>query len=111
MHQQQDARQGRGILAQAFQPDLGPDQGFDAALTRLLVELDGPKQVAEIGDGECRLLVAAGGLDDIVNAAGAVNHGKLGVQTQMDKHGDYCARPRPLEVNLSSHEICGHYLK
>jgi uncharacterized ion transporter superfamily protein YfcC len=32
------------------------------------------------------LLVSAGGFNGIVNAAGAVNHGKLGVQTQMDKH-------------------------
>ena len=106
MHQQQDTRQCCGILAQAFKPDLGPDQGLDAALARLLVELDGTKQVAQIGDGERRLVVTASGLDDVVNAAGAVNYGKFGVQTQMDKHGSYCARPIPLEVNLSSHEIC-----
>jgi hypothetical protein len=92
LHQQHHARQLRGVLGQALHHDLGTDQRLDAGAARFLVELDRAKQVVEVGDGQRGLAIGGGGLHDVVNAVGAVNDGKFGVQAQMDKHGGHCRK-------------------
>ena len=89
LHQQQQARQRAGILAQPFEPDFGANQRLDAALARRFVKLDGAKQIAQVGDGQSRLAVSGRGLDAVANAVGAVNDGKFSVQTKVDKHGSF----------------------
>ena len=72
-HQQQHAA-GRVLLRVApLQQHLGTDQRLDAGAARGLVELDGAKQVAEIGDGQCRLPVARCCRHHVVHARGAVD--------------------------------------
>ena len=77
----------RGVRAQAFQQHLGAEQRLDARAARFLVELDGAEQVVQVGDGQRRLAVGRGGLDDFVDAVGAVDDGEFGVQAQVDEHG------------------------
>ena len=89
MHQQQQARQRAGILAQPFEPDFGANQRLDAALARRLVKLDGAKQIAQVGNSQSRLAISGRGLDAVANAVGAVNDGKFSVQTKVDKHGSF----------------------
>ena len=59
---------------------------LDALAARLLVELDRAEQVVEVGDRQRGLPVGGGGLDDFVDAVGAVDDGKLGVQAQVNEH-------------------------
>ena len=80
LHQQQHARELPRLHAQALQPDLGANERLDAALAPFLVELDGAKQVAQVGNGQRRLAVGSGRLDHLVDAGGAINDGKFGVQ-------------------------------
>jgi len=86
LHQQHDAGESAGLLAQPVHEGFGADDGLDALAPALLVELDGPEQVVQVGDGQCGLLVGSGGLDDVVDSVGAVDDGKLGVQAQVNKH-------------------------
>jgi len=106
LRQQQQARPGgrpslrggtRGRGAQPLQQHLGPEDGLHPDAARRLVELDGPKQVVEVGDGQRGLAVGGGGGGDGVDARGAIDDGKLGVQAQVYKHGHDCrdARPAP----------------
>ena len=79
----------RRILAKPLQPDFGTQDRFDTALAPLFVELDGTKQVAQIGDGQGWLAISGCRFDNLVDAVGAVNDGIFGVQTQMYKHMGY----------------------
>ena len=95
LHQQDYARQrilgaGRG---QAFDAKLGAYQRFDAGATSGLVELDGAEQVVQVGDGQCGLAVAGRSLDDVIDAVGAVDDGKLGVQAEVNVHACIVGRP------------------
>jgi hypothetical protein len=67
-----------------LQQELGPDQRLDARAARGLVELDGPEQVVQVRDPQRRLAIVGRGLDDLVDAVGAVDDGELGVQAQVD---------------------------
>jgi hypothetical protein len=95
LHQHQHARQRVLVGAQALQHQLGADQRLDAGAARGLVELDGPEQVVQVGDRQRRLAVGRRGLDDVVDAVGAVDDGELGVQAQVDEHCVDCRKPRP----------------
>ena len=92
LHQHDDARTD-GVFADAFQRNFGPQQRLDPLATSFFVELDGAKQVVQVSDGQGRLAVCGGSLDDLVNAVGAVDDGKLGVEAQMDEHGLHCRNP------------------
>jgi UPF0176 protein len=59
---------------------------LNALAARSFVKLDGTKQIAEVGDGQSRLLIVCRRLHHIVNAAGGIDNGKLGVKAQMNKH-------------------------
>jgi len=95
LHQQDDARNLGQIARQAFELNFRTQDGFDPFSATFLVELDTTKQVVQVGDGQGRLSVFGCPLDDIVDAAGGVDDGKLGVKAQMDKHGRHF-RPPPL---------------
>ena len=96
LHQQDHAGWCSCVFAQTLQPDLRTQQRFDTTLARLFVKLDSTKQIAQIGDGQGRLLLLAGNAQHIFNPAGAVNHRELSMQTKVNKHGRYCAaRPGP----------------
>ncbi|MCY1543406.1 hypothetical protein D9M68_792230 [compost metagenome] len=95
LHQQDHARRGRlvaaghgarGFVGEALQHHLGAQQGLDARAARGLVELDRTKQVAQVGDGQGGLAVGRRRGHHVVDAVGAVNDGKFGVQAQMDEH-------------------------
>ncbi|MCY1523188.1 hypothetical protein D9M68_580760 [compost metagenome] len=86
LHQQNEAGQRAGLLAQPVDEDFSTDDGLDALAPALLVELDRPEQVVQVGDGQRGLLVGSGGLDDFVDSIRAIDDGKLGVQTQVNKH-------------------------
>ncbi len=73
MHQQQQARR-RCIGTDSFKDDFSANQRFDAAFARLPVKLDGTKQIAQIGDGQCTLQVGSGAIDDIIDAIGTINN-------------------------------------
>ena len=64
----------------------GADQGLDAGRARFLVELDAAEQVVQVGDRQRRLAVGRRGLDGFVDAVGAIDDGKFGVQAQVNKH-------------------------
>jgi hypothetical protein len=55
-----------------------------------------PNSVVEVGDAERRLGVGRRGLHDLVDAVGAVDDGKLGVQAQVDEHGVIVGNARGL---------------
>ena len=86
LHQQQHARQRFRVAAQPLQQDLGAQDRLDALLARRAVKLDGAEQIAQISDRQRRLLVQARGLDQFIDAHGAVNDRELAVDTQVDKH-------------------------
>jgi hypothetical protein len=87
LHQQQQPGGGRaGVLAGHLHPDVGAYQGFDARAAGFLVELDGAEEVAQVGDGQRRLPVRGRGGHDFIDAVGAVDDGKFGVEAQMNKH-------------------------
>ena len=86
LHQQHDAGERAGLLAQPVDEHFGADDGLDALAAALLVELDRPEQVVQVRDGQRGLVVGGGGLDGFVDAVGAVDDGKFGVQAQVNKH-------------------------
>ena len=88
LHQQQHAGQRARLAAEAFEEDLRAEQRLDALGARFLVELDAAEQVVQVGDRQRRLAVGGRSLDDFVDAIGAVDDGKLGVQAQVDEHPD-----------------------
>ena len=70
-------------FGEALQHHLGADDGLDAHAARGLVELDRAEQVAQVGDGQGGLAVGGRGGHDFVDAVGAVDDGKFGVQAQV----------------------------
>ena len=102
LRQQQHTRQrlvhhgsaGRSGWAQVLQLHFGAQQGLHARATGSLVELDGAKQVVVVGQGQGGLAVGRGGGHHIVDAHGAIDHGELGMQAQMDEHRAILGRPK-----------------
>ena len=86
LHQKHHPAGGAWVAAQAFEVDLGTDDGFNALAPTFLVELDRAEQVVQVGDGQCGLSVFGRDLDHIVDAASRVNHREFGVKAKMDKH-------------------------
>ena len=64
---------------------LAPDDGPQPRLRGLLVELHGPEEVPVVRDGHGRGAVGHRLLHQVVQAAGAVQQGVLGVQVQVDE--------------------------
>ena len=101
MHQQQQAgRRGAGFFAGHFNPEVGTDQWLDALAAGLLVKLNRAKQIRQVGDGQCRLLIGLGGPDNFIDPVGAVDNGKLSVNTQMNKHEFYFRRRMRAQRNM-----------
>ncbi|OPZ64052.1 MAG: hypothetical protein BWY83_03272 [bacterium ADurb.Bin478] len=65
--------------------DLGTDQRFDARFFTILVKFDGAVQVAVIGQSQRRHTELFGGLDQIVDAASAIQKAVMRMIVQMDK--------------------------
>ena len=95
LHQQNDLGHHAGIVAQAFEHHLGANDGFHALAPGFPVELDGPEQVVQVGDGQRGLAILGGGAGGLVDAVGAVNDGKLGMEAKMDKHCGHFKKPNP----------------
>ena len=70
--QQQTGGRCAGLFAGHLYPDIGAYQRLDTGLAGFLVKLDRPEQVAQVGDGQRRLLVGCGGLNDFINTVGTV---------------------------------------
>jgi hypothetical protein len=87
LHQHHDARQSQGIRAQTFQEDFSAQNRLNAFAASGLVKLDGTKQIAQVGDGQSGLMVVCRSLHHLVNAAGGIDNGKLGMEAQVNKHG------------------------
>jgi len=90
LHQQDEVEAvlaGAGFLVPAARDDvhLAADNGFDAGLLRLLVELHGAVQVAVVGDGQGRHSAGGGLGHQPVDGAGAVEQRVVGVHMQMDE--------------------------
>ena len=96
LHQHHHARQRGCVLGQALHEDLGADDRLDAGTARFLVELDRAEQVVEVGDRQGGLAVGRRRLDDLIDAIGAVDDGKLGVQAQVNEHGCIVGNARSL---------------
>ena len=67
--------------------DLAADDGADALLFALLVEIDDAVHHAVVGDGDGRLSQLPGALHQSLDAAGAVQQAVFAVDVQMDKIG------------------------
>ena len=78
---------------------------MNALAARSFVKLDGTKQIAEVGDGQSRLLIVCGRLHHIVNAAGGIDNGKLGVKAQMNKHGAIVEAATDVFYNMGVNNI------
>ena len=57
---------------------------FDRLAAGAGIELDQTKEVAQIGQGQCRHAIASGLLDGITDADNAVGDGIFGMETEMD---------------------------
>ena len=101
LHQQQQAgRRGARFFAGHFDPEVSTDQWLDALAAGLLVKLNRAKQIRQVGDGQCRLLIGLGGPDNFIYPVGAVNDGKLCVNTQMNKHTVHFRRRMRAQRNM-----------
>ena len=67
--------------------DLAADDGADALLFALLVEIDDAVHDTMIGDGDGGLAQGLGALDQPLDAAGAIEEAVFAVDVQMDKIG------------------------
>ena len=67
--------------------DLAADDGADALLFALLVEIDDTVHDTMIGDGDGGLAQGLGALDQPLDAAGAIEEAVFAVDVQMDKIG------------------------
>ena len=84
LHQHDEAAGGL-FTALGFEPEVGPDEGFDACTARPAVELDGTEQVAQVGDRECALRVGRRSGHHVVDPQDAIDDGKLGVGAQVNE--------------------------
>ena len=64
---------------------LGADNGFDALLLALFVEVDDSIHVAVVGNSQCRLAILHGFRDQFIEARCSVEHGEFGVNMQVCK--------------------------
>ena len=85
LRQQQHARQRAFVLAQPFQRDFRAQNGLHALAPRGLVELDGAEHVVQVRHRQRGLGASGCQLHGLVDAQGAVHHGKLGMQAKVDK--------------------------
>jgi hypothetical protein len=74
-----------GCGAGRFQQHVGAENGLDTLAATGAVELDGAKQVVQVGDGQRALAVGPCGGRRRIDAQHAIDDGKLGVRAQMDK--------------------------
>ena len=74
------------VGTQAFKENLNTNNGFSAFGTSLLVELDGSKQVTQVGNGQRRLAIGHRRGYYFIDSVGSVDNGKFGVQAQVYKH-------------------------
>ena len=77
---------GRAALVAAIagrDVDLAAEDRIDAALPRRIVKDDGREHVAVLGDGQRRHLELLRLVEQLVDAARAIQQGKLGVQVQV----------------------------
>ena len=77
------------LLAKAVFDHVGleTDDGLDAGLAALLVELDDAGQHPVVGDGQSRHAQLHGPLDQVVHLAGAIERRVVGVDVQMTEAG------------------------
>ncbi|MNX99872.1 hypothetical protein D3C86_1323420 [compost metagenome] len=77
----------RGLVEPGAGRDVGfhPDQGLDARLLGLAVELDRAVHHAVVGERQGRHLVLRRALDQLADAAGAVQQGVFGVNVAVDE--------------------------
>jgi len=113
LHQQQQAA-GLLLAAVALQPDVGAEDGLDAFLARLAVELHRAEQVRQIADRQRALPVLGRRGHHVVHPQGAIDDGELGVAAQVDevhaRHSREAASwdaGRAREVDLSQAERQG----
>jgi hypothetical protein len=86
LNQHHDPRQSQGIYTQTFQENFSAQNGLNTLAAGSLVKLDGAKQIAQVCDGQGRLLIVSRSLHHIVNATGGIDDRKFGMEAQMDKH-------------------------
>jgi len=86
LHQQNHTRSLGWITRKTLDLDFTAQNRFDPLGPAFLVELDAAEQVVQVGDGQGRLPVPGCAFDDVIDAAGGIDNGKLGVKAQMDKH-------------------------
>ena len=84
--QQGEPRRHRALAARA-QQHVDADDGFDAALQRLAVELHHREQIVLVGDRDRRHAELGSAFDQLRDAHHAVLQGELGVQTKVDEGG------------------------
>ena len=65
--------------------DLAPKNRLQAAIARVIVEGDGRKHVAVLGDRERRHLQLDGFVEQFVDAACAIEQRELGVEMEVDE--------------------------
>ena len=94
LHQQQQAADVRRLGAQPLHAHVGADDGLDAGAAGGLVELDRAEEAVQVGDRQRRLAVGSRRRHGVVDAAGAIDDGKFGVQAQVDKHALIVGRRR-----------------
>ncbi len=85
------------VLAALGAGDVGlhADDGLDAGVLRLLVEVDGGEHVAVIGHGHARHPLLLHRLDEVLHPDGAIQEGVQGVQVEVGKgHGGVGGRAR-----------------
>ena len=95
LHQQDHARQ-RTILGgwhQSLDHHLGAQNRLHPFLLRGLVELECSEHVVEIGQRQGRLTIPRGCSNSLVDTHGAIDHGKLGMKTEVHKHAGHCRWP------------------
>src|SRR5579862_8529267 len=66
---------------------LAANDGFDAGLVRGIDEMDRAKNVAVVGHGDRRHTHLFDALDKLFDVAGAVEHGVIGMEMQVDELG------------------------
>ncbi len=86
LHQQHHAREHAGVLAQALENDLASNDRLDACPACFFVKFDCAEQVVQVGNRQCGLPVARCGLHGFIDAVRAVDDGKFGVQSKVNKH-------------------------
>ncbi len=76
---------GRRRGEDGFDADLDADDGFDAGRPAGLVEAHGAVEAVVVGDRQGRHAQAAGGVDEFVDASGAVAEREVGVNVKVDE--------------------------